>query len=255
MLVRPAQKQPKGIDRIIMSTLRSNSLADALFTRLNHEIREGSYKAGDRLLTEKDIAEREGVSRTVVREAIARLVAQGLVEPRQGTGMFVSEMVAYPPFQVTPGELGLDEVLKLLELRLAVEAEMASLAALRRDFDDLAALRTSLAAIETSATVDEQVKADVAFHAAIARAAKNDYFQRFIEFLGARLVPPRNLLLQGKPAEAYEAYGQTLAEEHREVFEAIADQDPVKARAAARRHLQVSLERHAAMARGKPRTS
>lgn len=239
-----------------MPTVRSNSLADALFARLNHEIRGGAYKAGDRLLTEKDIAEREGVSRTVVREAIARLVAQGLVEPRQGTGMFVSEMVAYPPFQVTPGELGgLDEVLKLLELRLAVEAEMASLAALRRNFDDLAVLRTSLAAIETSANADEQVKADVAFHAAIARAAKNDYFQRFIEFLGARLVPPRSLLLQGKPTEAYEAYGQMLADEHREVFEAIADQDPVRARAAARRHMQVSLERHAARARGKPETS
>ena len=236
-----------------MRTARPNSLADALFARLDHEIRAGAYEAGDRLPTEKDIAEREGVSRTVVREAIARLVAQGLVDPRQGTGMFVSEMVAYPPFQVTPGELGeLDEVLKLLELRLAVEFEMASLAALRRSFEDLAEMRACLAAIETSASADEQVKADVAFHAAIARAARNDYFQRFIEFLGARLVPPRSLLLQGQPAEAYEAYGRTLADEHREVFEAIADQDPVRARAAARRHMQVSLERHAAMARAKP---
>jgi GntR family transcriptional regulator, transcriptional repressor for pyruvate dehydrogenase complex len=226
-------------------------MADTLFARLDQEIRAGAYSAGDRLPTEKEIAEREGVSRTVVREAIARLVARGLVKPRQGTGMFVSEMVAYPPFQVTPGELDdLQEVLKLLELRLAVESEMASLAALRRTFDDLAAMRNCLAAIESSASADEQVKADVAFHAAIARASKNDYFQRFIDFLGARLVPPRSLLLQGQPAEAYEVYGRTLAGEHREVFEAIADQDPVRARTAARRHMQVSLERHAGLAQG-----
>lgn len=238
-----------------MRTAKPNSLADALFARLDREIRAGAYDAGDRLPTEKEIAEREGVSRTVVREAIARLVAQGLVEPRQGTGMFVSEMVAYPPFQVTPGELGgLDEILKLLELRLAVESEMASLAALRRSFDDLAEMRACLAAIEANANADEQVKADADFHAAIARASRNDYFQRFIDFLGARLVPPRSLLLQGQPPEAYEVYGRTLADEHREVFQAIADQDPVRARAAARRHMQVSLERHAALARGQSRS-
>jgi len=235
-----------------MPTTSSNSLADALFARLDNEIRDGSYRAGDRLPTEKVFAEREGVSRTVVREAIARLVAQGLVKPRQGTGLFVSEMVAYPPFQITPGELGdLEETLKLLELRMAVEAEMASLAALRRTEDDLTKMRDCLAAIEDNICAEAQVTADAAFHSAIARASGNHYFQRFVDFLGARLVPQRSVLLRGQPAKAYEAYARTLADEHRELFDAIADQDAVRARAAARKHMSVSIERHAGLTQEK----
>ena len=239
-------------DHAEMTIVKPGSLVDSMFTQLEKELRSGRHAPGHKLPTEKEIADRFGVSRTVVREAVARLAAHGLVEARQGSGLFVSEMAAYPPFQVTPGELGdLEELLKLLELRLAVESEMASLAALRRNFDDLSEMRACLSAIDASETPEEAVKGDVAFHAAIARAAKNDYFQRFIDFLGARLVPSRRLLLQGQPVEAYEVYGRALAAEHQEVFGAIADQDPVRARGAARRHMQVSLERHSSLAKSK----
>ena len=232
-------------------SMKPRPLSDLLFAKLEQQIREGQFAPGDKLPTEKEIAEREGVSRTVVREAVARLHAQGLAQARHGSGLYVSLMASFPAFQITPAELAEGgDLVKLLELRCAVEAEMASLAAIRRTFEDLAILRAHLRAIEESATPEAAIEADAAFHKAISQAAKNDYFERFIAFLGARLVPPRTLLLAGQPPEAHSAYAALLAAEHGEILAAIADQDPVRARAAARKHMQDSLERHAALAPG-----
>jgi GntR family transcriptional repressor for pyruvate dehydrogenase complex len=224
------------------------SRADTLFARLERDILTGRQKPGDKLPTEKAFAEQEGVSRTVVREAIARLIAQGLAKPRQGSGLYVSEMAPYPAFQIAPSELvSIDEIMKLLELRLGLEAEMASLAALRRDYSDLSELRGTLEAMSTSTSPEEAVAADVSFHQAIARAAKNDYYLRFLQFLGARLVPPRSLLLKDRPESEQRAYSNRIVTEHRAILDAIIDQDPVRARASSRSHMQTSLERHAAL--------
>lgn len=227
--------------------MKSPPLSDSLFVKLEQEIRDGRFSAGDKLPTEKELAEREGVSRTVVREAVARLAAQGLAHARHGSGLYVSEMAAFPAFQIRPDELAENgDLIKLLELRSAIEAEMASLAAQRRSPADLAEMRTHLQAIEEGATAEAAIEADSAFHKAISRAAKNDYFERFLDFLGARLVPPRSLLLAGQPPEAHRSYAELLAIEHQEILDAIADQDPGRAQAAARKHMQDSLRRHAA---------
>ncbi len=229
-----------------MQGSESPSLVDALFDRLQREIVSGELAPAMRLPSQKDLAERENVSRTVVREAVSRLVAHGLAVSRQGAGVFVADNARYQAFQVTADELGdLEDVLELLELRSAVEAEMASLAAARRSYDDLARIRKSLEAMDRSTNLEESVAADVAFHTAIAAATRTVHFHRFIEFLGVRLVPPRNLYLRNQGPEAHEAYARQIANDHRRIFQAIADQDPVEARAAARRHMQESLERHA----------
>lgn len=237
---------------------RATSLTDDLYAKLEARIRSGDWTPGTRLPTQKEIAETENVSRTVVREAVARLTAQGLANSRQGSGMFVTDTAEYRAFQITRDELNeLADIVKLLEMRLGVETEMAGLAAARRTTADIGAIQDALQAMQDlQGDPVAAAKADTAFHMAIARATQNDYYARFVEFLGLRLVPPRNLYLRDQPDEAHRAYAAKVHAEHEAILEAIVRMEPQRARDAARHHMQESLTRHSmlsASARGKGR--
>lgn len=225
---------------------RAPSLTDDLFAKLEAQIRSGAWAPGTRLPTQKEIAETESVSRTVVREAVARLMAQGLAVSRQGSGMFVADTAGYRAFQITRDELNeLADIIKLLEMRLGVETEMAGLAASRRTTADIGAIQDALQVMRDLR--DDPIaaaKADSAFHLAIARATQNDYYARFVEFLGLRLVPPRNLYLRDQPEEAHHAYAAKVHAEHEAILDAIVRMDAARARDAARHHMQESLTRH-----------
>jgi DNA-binding FadR family transcriptional regulator len=226
--------------------VKAVSLADELYAKLKSGIMSGELAPGSKLPSQKDIAETEEVSRTVVREAVARLEAQGYAQARQGSGVYVSESARYRAFQVTREELSeLSDIIKLLEMRLAIETEMAGLAAARRDQNDIVALRTALKRMrEVADDPAASALADTQFHMAIARATKNDYFVRFIDFLGVRLVPPRNLYLRDRPSAAHQDYADKVHDEHDAVLNAIVRMDIERAREAARRHMQESLMRH-----------
>jgi GntR family transcriptional repressor for pyruvate dehydrogenase complex len=222
------------------------SLADELFAKLEALIRSGELEPGTRLPTQKEIADTEKVSRTVVREAVARLSAQGLTVSRQGSGVFVADTAQYRAFQITPEELNeLADVIKLLEIRLGVETEMAGLAAARRTTADIGAIQVALQnMVELAPSPIAAAEADRAFHLAIARATQNDYYVRFAEFLGLRLVPPRNLYLRDQPQSAHLAYSAKVHAEHQAIVDAIVRMDTARAREAARHHMQESLTRH-----------
>jgi DNA-binding FadR family transcriptional regulator len=217
-----------------------------LFKKLEERIRTGEMPPGSRFPSQKDLCETENVSRTVVREAVARLAAQGLTTSRQGSGVFVAATAQYRAFQVTRDELSeLADVIKLLEMRLAVETEMAALAAARRTTADIGAIREALARMdEVMGDPETAARADSAFHLAIARATQNDYFVRLVDFLGVRLVPPRNLYLRDESEEAHRAYAAKVRAEHEALVDAIVRMDTVRAREAARHHMQESLSRH-----------
>jgi GntR family transcriptional repressor for pyruvate dehydrogenase complex len=236
------------------------SMANDLFTKIEARIRSGELVPGTRLPTQKEIADSEKVSRTVVREAVARLTAHGLTVSRQGSGVFVADTAQYRAFQITPEELNeLADVIKLLEIRLGVETEMAGLAAARRTTADIGAIQE--AAQDMVDRQDDPVaaaKADRAFHLAVARATQNDYYVRFAEFLGLRLVPPRNLYLRDQPQSAQVAYSAKVHAEHQAIVDAIVRMDTTRAREAARHHMQESLTRHSmlsATARVRDRSS
>ena len=123
---------------------KPRSLAQELVTVLTERIRSGQLKRGDKLPTESQIMAEEGVSRTVVREAISRLQAAGQVETRHGIGTFVLDMPATGRFRIDPATVvTLREVLAVLELRIALEIESAVLAAQRRIDDELAGMRAA----------------------------------------------------------------------------------------------------------------
>jgi DNA-binding FadR family transcriptional regulator len=228
------------------SLSRDESLADGLCAKIEARIRSGELVPGTRLPTQKEIADSEKVSRTVVREAVARLTAQGLTVSRQGSGVFVANTAQYRAFQITPEELNeLADVIKLLEIRLGVETEMAGLAAARRTTADIGAIQEALQdMVEQEADPIAAAKADRAFHLAIARATQNDYYVRFAEFLGLRLVPPRNLYLRDSPQLEQVAYSAKVHAEHHAIVDAIVRMDTARAREAARHHMQESLTRH-----------
>ncbi len=231
-----------------MPITKAASLADSLVHKLEQRISAGELAPGSRFPTEKVITEEFGVSRTVVREAFARLSARGLLVSRRGSGAFVADDANYRAFQVTSDELAaIEDVLKLLEMRMGFETEMAQLAAERRSQDDLIAMRAALIAMEESTDVDGSVAADAAFHAAIAGATGNVYYTRFTDFLGIRLVPSRRLYLQADDPVRHAAYAATINRDHLAIYTAIEAQDPVKARRAARRHMQKSFERYHSM--------
>ncbi|MES2987547.1 MAG: FCD domain-containing protein [Pseudomonadota bacterium] len=228
-----------------MRLTKAASLADDLVARFEQQIEDGSMPPGSRFPTEKAITEDFGVSRTVVREAFARLAARGLLVSRRGSGAYVANDAQYRAFQVTADEVGeIDDVIRLLEMRMGFEAEMAGRAAERRTEAELQAMHEAMVTMASSTDVDLSVAADAAFHAAIARATGNPYFLRFTEFLGIRLVPSRRLYLRTDDQRRYQRYAQTVNRDHEAIYTAIAAQDPAAARRAARRHMEMSIKRH-----------
>lgn len=231
-----------------MAITKAASLADDLVRRFEERIETGGMPPGSRFPTERKVTEDFGVSRTVVREAFARLAARGLLQSRRGSGAYVADGAQYRAFQVMPGEMSeVEDVLKLLEMRLGFEVEMAGLAADRRTTADLAEMRHALVAMDASTDVDSSVTVDASFHAAIARATGNDYFVRFTQFLGVRLVPSRRLYLKDGDIGSHQQYARLINHDHETIYAAIEASDAGAARRAARSHMVKSIKRYRAL--------
>ena len=217
----------------------SEQLADALVA----SIREGQLQPGQRLPTEAALVQRFGVSRTVVREALSRLKTMGLLESRQGSGAFIREASA-PELErlVFTPDGSVAAVLQMVEVRRALEAESAALAAARRTPQALKLIKTSLQAIAKAvAAGGDGVAEDVAFHAAIARAADNPFLLATLAYLN------RFLLDATRVTRANEAMRDDLAEqvrnEHAAVVAAIEAGDVAAARQAGAAHMLNAAER------------
>src|SRR6218665_2031691 len=134
------------------SLRRPKTLALSLVEALGARIRAGQMATGDKLPTEAAIMAEFEVSRTVVREAISKLQAAGLVETRHGVGTFVLGLGEGGAFRIAPEQMAtLNDVVAVLELRIGVETEAAALAAQRRSDVQLAAMREALAAFSAAA--------------------------------------------------------------------------------------------------------
>lgn len=224
---------------------RPRSLAHEVVDALTGRIRAGTLATGEKLPTEAAIMEEFGVSRTVVREAISRLQAAGLVDTRHGVGTFVVGMGDPSTFRIAPEQLGtLRDVIAVLELRIAVETECAALAAVRRTPENVATLRSALGAF--MAALEEgrdAVGPDFQFHLEIARATQNHHFADLMATLGGSMIPRARLEPPGPLTPERQAYLRRVNAEHESIVDAIARQDPEAARAAMRTHLANSRER------------
>jgi GntR family transcriptional repressor for pyruvate dehydrogenase complex len=213
---------------------------------LRSEIRANRLRPGERLATEQQLVARFQVSRTVVREAIASLRAEGLVVTRQGAGAFVADGVATRPFRIVPADLrSLTEVLDVMQLRLAVEVEAAGSAAEHRNAHSINELGRSLDMIDDAIRAgDAAVDEDFAFHFAIAAATGNPQFERFMRFLGSVIIPRQTLRLGMDDPDERRAYLEKIQVEHRAIYAAIRDANVDAARRATRLHLEHARDRY-----------
>lgn len=228
----------------------AQSLTERVIDSLKRELLSGALRPGDRLPTEQELVRQFGVSRTVVREAIAALKADGLVETRQGRGATVAGDPHRQPFRVDASRLGsIEMVVSLMELRMAVEVEAAAAAAVRRTPDQLAAIAAALERIDRAVARGETAAdEDFDFHVEIARAAGNPYFAEFLRFLGRLIIPRQSVRAQIAEPEARRRYLALVQREHRRILARIEAGDPRAARDAMRRHLSNSRTRYRKLA-------
>ena len=232
---KPAISQPPA----------AGNLAEQVMARLAGDIRSGRLGPGARLPTEQALTEELGVSRTVVREAVAALRADGLLVTRRGSGAYVADPAA-GPFRIAAARAAaLGDVLDVMELRLAVEVEAAAFAAERASRRQIAAIRAAWRAIDRALRAGEgAVAEDFAFHRAIAEATGNRQFPRFLAFLGSHVIPRQSVRLSlDTPAER-RAYLERIQHEHARIVTGISGHDPAEARRAMRDHLTRSPERY-----------
>ncbi|MEV7632469.1 FCD domain-containing protein [Microbacterium sp. NPDC089318] len=211
------------------------SALDTALHGLRALIADGSLRPGDRLPSEGELCERLGVSRGSLREGIRMLAALGVLETRHGSGSYVGDLNAgdlIGSLSLTVGLLPLDAILELYELRRALEAHAASLAAARMDDEVLAELDTLLTRLEGTEDDDEQSSLDHRFHMRIAEVAGNTALASLLAVFRAR-------------SRAYRIFSTDSAAEiktmsdagHRAILRGLTSRDPVAASAAAAGHV------------------
>jgi GntR family transcriptional repressor for pyruvate dehydrogenase complex len=225
---------------LVKTVGRAPNLPSQVARLISDEILAGRFKPGDRLPTERELAETFGVSRNVVREAIAKLRFEGAVEPRQGSSVFVLGNKAHLALRIDT-EIWRDTRLfsNLFELRSILEVEAAGLAAARRTRSQLAEIKKALQELRLQA-LEYSVDADLEFHRAIARASDNAYVATFVNFISEHVrtsIAKANERIDG-PTRA-----RTNEQEHAAIYEAIKDKDVVRARKCMRQHIANAMER------------
>ncbi len=200
-------------------------------------IESGEYGVGDRLPTERELAERLGISRPTVREALIALEVEGRIRIRVGSGIYVT---APPAEELVAGEI--EGPFELLRARELIESALVREAARLATPEDIAGLDALLARMENGEHPSpETIALDREFHVALAGILGNAVITRFIgDLFDQRMTPYFERL-----SEYFET-GQTWQvayAEHRVIRDAVAAGDPAEAEAAMRRHLQQSQVR------------
>lgn len=220
--------------------IKSKRTTEIILDQIKALILKGDLCPGDKLLTENELAERFQVSRTSVREALAALSLTGILEIRQGGGIYVkanpSNAIIEPLSFILLLEK--DKLQNILEVRKALEVEAAGLAALRRKEEDLAILENLIVEMEKDLPVAKNSEAlDLKFHLTLAKASDNPLLDRMMntvqEIMGQTLQVTRALWISST-----EGTSSRLFEEHRSIYEMIRDQNADMARRLTYEHLQ-----------------
>ena len=221
--------------------MQLHSRADRLAETLRERIQGGALPPGSKLASEQAIAAEFQVSRTVVREAVARLKSDGLLETRKGAATRVSA-----PNDGTGRGLwmprSIDGLLGFLEVRRSIETEMAALAASRRTDRQCREVEAALLSIDRATRGGGSgVQEDLDFHLAIGHATANAYWTQFVRLFAG---PLRSAIGVTRANEARRTdFAAAVADEHRRIYHAILRQDPAEARAAVHLHLVNAAER------------
>ena len=228
----PAAKAAAGV----FKTVRRRSVATDAIDQVKALVTSGALVPGDQLPPERVLSELLGVSRPTLREAVNALAAMGVVEKRQGSGTYVtdlsSELLAQPMvFMLDANPKALRD---LAEVRIALETSAAASAAERIDASQLEALAEVLAHLRAAAATDVEafVAADVRFHRIVHEASANVILLSLMATLSTLSETSRMLTAQDRDVRA------STLQDHERIFERLAARDPQGAAESMRLHLQ-----------------
>lgn len=223
---------------------RSPQLPSRVAAAITSEIVEARLKEGDRLPTEQTLSHRFGVSRSVVREAIARLRSDGIVISRQGVGVFVAKPTETATLKIDADMLS-DRLVfsNVFELRAILEIKAAALAALRADETQVEDIFEALSRMKTAVNWSEDgVTADLDFHRAVAAASGNAYMGIVVGFLSEQMRQSIMFMRQNQNDMDGTLVATNIAE-HSAIYVAILERSPMLAIAAMRSHITNAAKR------------
>ncbi len=220
-----------------MEPVRKVAIHELVVERIRRAIHLGDYLPGDRLPSEREIAERLEVSRETVREAIRVLESEGYVVSRRGATGGLAVTALGGPVARTQARLqeNQESIVHLMDFRRANECLAARLAAQLRTQDDLAQISQSIEDLKVAEDIPRFRKADARFHLAVAVASRNPYVERAI-------VDAREAIFLWHGNRSYDLVLHTTLSGHQKILDAIAARDPDGAAAAMDEHLIVALE-------------
>ncbi|MCV9938304.1 FadR family transcriptional regulator [Boseaceae bacterium BT-24-1] len=218
------------------------SLSEGVHATIRERIASGELSKGSLLPREEDLALQLGVSRTVLREALARLRHDGLIVSKRGTGNRVVGPQGKTIFEAAPPH-SIADLEACYEFRLGIEPEIAALASQRAEPDSLRRITEAARRLEIVVASGELgAEQDLAFHAAIASATQNHYYIQTIAAIAKPVeigMQIARMLSSGAPAERL----ATTISEHRAILSALQEKDAAASRAAMERHIIASQRR------------
>jgi GntR family transcriptional repressor for pyruvate dehydrogenase complex len=221
-----------------LKPIKTKKIYEEIIFQVKKLVTEGVLRPGDKLMSERDMAEQLQVGRSAVREAFRALEALGIIEIRQGGGTFIKEISTHSLAEALALTLMTQKYTarELLELRKILEVEAAGLASLRHSGGDLARMEDTLKQMaEALLTGDMGQQTDWNFHYMVAEATHNSLLLRFMD----SIADTRCRLLQAAREEIYRTPGrpQRLLKDHYTIFEAISAGRDREARQAMYNHL------------------
>jgi DNA-binding FadR family transcriptional regulator len=224
---------------------RKPKLSETVVAAIRKQLASGEIQPGQKLPTEEKMTETFGVSRTVIREALANLAADGLVEPRQGAGVFVLDHPTLTLGALSQEISKISQAINVLEVRMGIEIEASGLAAMRRNAAQAAQIQEAFFEFERVLKLGEPTgKADFAFHREIASATNNPLYVEMLDALGDRTIPCDRTSPWYSVEVLSVEYLTKLQREHLLVLKAISAGDAAAAREAMRAHLVAAQARY-----------
>lgn len=223
----------------IFSRIERVSIKEQALRQLRRYIVSSGVQPGQKLPSERELAERLGIGRTSVREALKVLETIGLIESRVGDGTFITDQIGASIGR----SIGLNlmtwggAIVEILEARRMIETEAARTAAERATVEEQNALAVEIAHMQCATTFFEYLAADMQFHRLVAQASHNTVVARMV----AGLVDILEEVLQEAHTDALAMTAEGNGT-HQDVLTAIQRNDPDAAADAMRRHLRFSTE-------------
>lgn len=221
----------------MFTPIKNTTVSEKIVEQIKEMLLNGNLNKGDKLPSERQLAETLQVSRSSVREALKELEMMGLIEVKQGEGNFIKENfedILFEPFS-TIFLIKESNAKEILELRNIIEKGTASLAAERITKEELKDLRNILGAAEKSNSEEELAELDIIFHYKISQASKNFLLQSILNAVSSLIETSikdirKNILIK-------EEHKEIIKEQHINIYNALENNDPKAAEIAMANHI------------------